>query len=188
MTITANDIRKGMVLLFNNELCQVVEVDFVRPGNWRAMAQTKLKSIKTGAIFQQRFQTTEKIDEAVVETKTMQYLYASEHLFHFMDIKTYEQTDMNADFVGDSQKFLKEQMEVLVKVYEGQPIGLELPSSVELTVLETPPGVKGNTASGGGKTATLEGGHVLQVPFFVENGEKIRVDTRTGEYLERVGK
>ncbi len=188
MTITANDIRKGMILLFNNELCQVVEVDFVRPGNWRAMAQTKLRSIKTGAIFQQRFQTTEKVDEAVVETRTMQYLYTSEHLVHFMDVQTYEQIDMNEDFVGDLKKFLKEEMEVIVKLYEEKPIGLELPSSVELTVVDTSPNIRGNTASGGGKPATCQGGHVVTVPFFIENGEKIRVDTRTGEYLERAGK
>jgi elongation factor P len=123
MTISANDLRRGMIILFNNELCQVVEVDFVRPGNWRAMAQTKLKSIKTGAIFQQRFQTTEKVDEASVETRTMQYLYESDHLLHFMDVQSYETIDMDQDFVGDSKKFLKEQMEVFVKVYEGRPIG-----------------------------------------------------------------
>lgn len=188
MPITANELRRGMIILFNNELCQVVEIDFVRPGNWRAMAQTKLRSVKTGAIFQQRFQTTEKVDDAQVDTRTMQYLYASDHFLHFMDIQNYEQMDMEEDFVGDMKKFLKEEMEVVVKLYEGKPIGLELPSSVELTVVDTPPGIRGNTASGGGKTATCEGGHVLNVPFFVENGEKIRVDTRTGEYLERAGK
>jgi len=188
MPIIANDLRRGMIILFNNELCQVVEVDFVRPGNWRAMAQTKLRSIKTGAIFQQRFATTEKVDDAIVETRTMQYLYASEHLLHFMDVQSYEQMEMNAEFVGDVKKFLKEQMEVVVKLYEDKPIGLELPASVELQVIETTPNVRGNTASGGGKPATLEGGHVVNVPFFIEVGQKIRVDTRTGEYLERAGK
>jgi len=188
MSITANDIRRGMILVFNKELCQVVEVDFVRPGNWRAMAQTKLRSVKTGAIFQQRFQTTEKVDEATVETRTMQFLYSTEDLFTFMDVQIYDQIEINQDFVGDAKKFLKEQMEVVVKLYENKPIGLELPASVELMVVETSPNIRGNTASGGGKPATLEGGHVTNVPFFVENGEKIRVDTRTGQYLERAGK
>ncbi|MBF0545673.1 MAG: elongation factor P [Candidatus Riflebacteria bacterium] len=188
MAITANDIRRNMIIIFNNELCQVVEVEFVRPGNWRAMAQTKLRSIKTGAIFQQRFQTTEKVDEAVVETRTMQYLYSSETMHHFMDVQNYEQMDMNNEFVGDSKKFLKEQMEITVKLYEGKPIGIELPTWVVLKVLEAPPNIKGNTASGGGKPATLEGGHVTQVPFFVEIGDLIKVDTRTGEYLERANK
>jgi len=188
MSITANDLRKGMIILFNNELCQVVEVEFVRPGNWRAMAQTKLRSIKTGAIFQQRFQTTEKIDEAVVETRTMQYLYTSGDLLYFMDVQSYEQLEMNKEFVGEMTKFLKEEMEVVVKLYEGKPIGIELPSSVILKVIDTPPNVRGNTASGGGKPATLEGGHTTQVPFFIEIGEAIKVDTRTGEYIERAGK
>jgi elongation factor P len=188
MTITANDLRKGMIILFNNELHQVVDVEFVRPGNWRAMAQTKLRNVKTGSIFNQRFQTTEKVDEAHVETRTMQYLYATEHLFHFMDVQSYEQMEMGEDEVGDAKKFLKEQMEVIVKVYEGRPVGLELPTSVELTVVEAPPNVKGNTASGSGKPVTCEGGLVVTVPMFIESGEVIRVDTRTGEYLERAGK
>jgi len=188
MTMSVNDLRKGMIILFNNELCQVVEIEFIRPGNWRAMAQTKLRSIKTGAIFNQRFSTTEKVDEASVETRTMQYLYTGEGLLHFMDVQSYEQLAMEADFVGDVAKFLKEQMEVIVKMYEGKPIGIDLPASVELTVIETSPNVRGNTASGGGKPATCEGGHVVQVPFFIEVGQKIRVDTRTGGYLERAGK
>lgn len=188
MPIIANDLRRGMIIHFNNELCQVVEVEFVRPGNWRAMAQTKLRSIKTGAIFQQRFSTTEKIDDAQVDTRTMQYLYSTEHLHTFMDTQNYEQIEMNDDFVGDAKRFLKEQMEVVVKLYEGRPIGLELPSSVELKVVEAAPNVRGNTASGGGKPATLEGGLVVNVPFFVESGDVVRVDTRTSEYLERVTK
>lgn len=188
MTIIANDLRKGTIIHFNNELCQVVEVDFVRPGNWRAMAQTKLRSIKTGAIFQQRFSTTEKIDEAQVDTRTMQYLFSTEHLHTFMDVQNYEQVEMNDDFVGDAKRFLREQMEVVVKMYDGRPIGLELPASVELKVVEAAPNVRGNTASGGGKPATLEGGLVVSVPFFVESGDRVRVDTRTGEYLERVTK
>ena len=185
MTISANDLRKGMIIIHNNELCQVVEVEFVRPGNWRAMAQAKLKSVKTGAIFNQRFQTTEKLDEANVETRTMQFLYASDHFLHFMDVQSYEQYEMDEGVVGDSLKFLKEEMEVIVKMYEGRPIGMELPVSVDLIVVEAPPNVKGNTASGSGKPVTCEGGLVVTVPMFIESGESIRVDTRTGQYLER---
>lgn len=188
MAITANDLRKGMVIIYNGELCQVVEVDFVRPGNWRAMAQTKLRNIKTGAIFQQRYQTTEKVDEATVETKLMQYLYASDNFLHFMDTQSYEQMEMEMDVVGDQKKFLKEEMEVYVKVYDGAAIGIELPPSVELEVVDAPPNVKGNSATSGGKPVTCAGGHVVNVPMFIEAGEIIRVDTRTGDYLERAKK
>lgn len=183
--MTANDLRKGMVILFNGDLHQVVDIEFVRPGNWRAMAQAKLRNMKTGAIFPQRFQTTEKVDEAIVETRTMQFLYQTERLYSFMDVQSYEQLEMDEELLGDDRKFLKEQMEVVVKLHEGRPVGIELPSSVVLKVVECPPNIKGNTASGGTKPATCEGGHVANVPFFVEIGDEIRVDTRTGAYLER---
>lgn len=186
MAIIANDLRKGMVILYNGELAQVVDVEFVRPGNWRAMAQAKLKSLKTGAIFNQRYQTTEKVDEATVETRQMQYLYSSEHFLHFMDLETYEQIEMDSDLLGDQIKFLKEEMELFVKFYEGNPIGIELPPSVELEVVDAPPNVKGNSASSSTKPVTCSGGHVVNVPMFIMAGERIRVDTRTGEYLERV--
>ena len=185
MAIVANELRKGMVIIHNNELCQVVDVVFVRPGNWRAMAQTKLKSLKSGAIFQQRFQTTEKVDEVNVEVREMQYLYASDDFLHFMDTETYDQIEMNRELLGDSIKFLKEEMEILVKMHEGQPIGVELPPSVSLEVVEAPPNIKGNTASGGNKSVVCAGGHVVTVPMFIEAGEMIRVDTRNGNYLER---
>ncbi|MGM0599136.1 MAG: elongation factor P [Candidatus Rifleibacteriota bacterium] len=185
MAMTANDLRKGMVIMHNNDLCQVVDVEFVRPGNWRAMAQTKLKNLKTGAIFQQRFQTTEKVDEAIVESRLMQYLYKSANLLHFMDTETFEQLEMEDQVIGDQIKFLKEEMEVYVKVYEGIAIGVELPPSVDLEVIEAPPNVKGNSATSGNKPVTCEGGHVVNVPMFIESGEFIRVDTRTGDYLER---
>ena len=185
MAITANELRKSMVIMHNDELCQVVDVVFVRPGNWRAMAQTKLKSLKTGAIFQQRFQTTEKVDDVNVETRLMQYLYTSDHFLHFMDSETYEQLEMDKELLGDDVKYLIEEMEIYVKMYEGQAIGVELPPSVILEVVDAPPNVKGNTASGGNKPVTCAGGHVVTVPMFIESGERIRVDTRNGNYLER---
>ncbi len=185
MAITANDLRKGMVVLYNGDLCQIVDIEFVRPGNWRAMAQAKLKSLKTGAIFNQRYQTTEKVDEATVETKQMQFLYASDNFLHFMDTETFEQVEMDTAILGDQLKFLKEQMELYVKVYEGNAIGVELPPSVDLEVIEAPPNVKGNSASGNTKPVVCAGGHVVNVPMFIEAGEMIRVDTRTGDYLER---
>jgi elongation factor P len=188
MTISANDLRKGMTILHDGELCQVIDIEFVRPGNWRAMAQAKLRNVKTGATYMQRYQTTEKVEEAVVETKLMQYLYASDNLLHFMDTNTYEQVDMEFDLLGDQTKFLVEQMEIYVKFYEGQAIGAELPPSVELEVVEAPPNVKGNSASSSNKPVVCSGGHVVNAPMFIEAGEMIRVDTRTGEYLERVKK
>ena len=188
MAMIANDLRKGIIIIHNGELCQVVDVEFVRPGNWRAMAQTKLRSVKTGAIFLQRFATTEKVDEADVETRNMQYLYSADGIHHFMDVQTYDQMEMNDSDIGEALKFLVEQMEVVVKVFENRPIGVDLPPSVELEVIEAPPNIRGNTASAGNKQATLKGGHVLTVPMFIEAGEVIRVDTRTGEYLERAKK
>lgn len=188
MAITANDLRKGTMVICNGELCQVVDVEFVRPGNWRAMAQTKLRNVKTGAIFQQRYQATEKVDEANVDTRLMQYLYESDNFLHFMDTETYEQMEMDKDLLGDQKKFLVEQMEVYVKIYEDSAVGVELPPSVELEVIEAPPNVKGNTASGGSKHVVCAGGHTLTVPMFIESGEIIRVDTRTGDYLERARK
>ena len=188
MAITANELRKGMVVLHNGDLCQVVDVVFVRPGNWRAMAQTKLRSLKTGAIFQQRYQTTEKVDEATVEIKLMQYLYVSDDFLHFMDTETYEQLEVEKALMGEQIKFMTEEMEVYVKLYEERAIGVELPTNVELEVVEAPPNVKGNTSSGGNKPVVCAGGHVVTVPMFIEAGEVIRVDTRTGDYLERVKK
>ncbi len=186
MTILANDLRRGMTVLQDGELCQVVDIEFVRPGNWRAMAQAKLKNLKTGAIFMQRYQTTEKVDQAVVETKQMQYLYSSDNLLHFMDTSNYEQIAMENDLLGDQTKFLVEQMEIYVKFYDGMPIGADLPPSVELEVTEAPPNVKGNSANSNTKPVVCAGGHVVNAPMFIESGEIIRVDTRTGEYLERV--
>ena len=188
MAITANDLRKGMVIMHNNELHQVVDVVFVRPGNWRAMAQSKLKNLKTGAIFPQRFQTTEKVDEAHVETKQMQYLYSSDNFLHFMDVETYDQIEMELDVIGDDIKFMTEEMEVYVKLYEDRPIGVELPPSVELEVIEAPPNVKGNSASASNKPVVCKGGHKVNVPMFIESGEIIRIDTRTGDYIERAKK
>lgn len=185
MAIIANDIRKGMILMHNGELCQVVDVEFVRPGNWRAMAQTKLKSLKTGSIFLQRYQTTEKVDEAVVETRLMQYLYTSDNFLHFMDTTSYEQVEIDKELIGDQVKFLIENMEIYVKIYEGNAVGVELPPSVELEVIEAPPNVKGNSATTSNKPVVCAGGHVANVPMFIEAGEFIRVDTRTGDYLER---
>lgn len=188
MPITANELRKGMIIMNNGELCQVVDVEFVRPGNWRAMAQTKLRNIKTGAIFQQRYQTTEKVEEAIVETRLMQYLYASGNFLYFMDTQTYEQLEMSREVLGDQIKFLKEEMEVYVKIYDGAAIGVELPPAVELEVIEAPPNVRGNSATSGYKPVTCAGGHVVNVPMFIEVGDIIKVDTRTGEYLERAKK
>ena len=188
MAIVVNDLLRGMIILYNGDLCQVVDIEFIRPGNWRALAQAKLRNLKTGSTFIQRYQTTEKVDEATVETKLMQFLYSDENFLHFMDMETYEQMEMELDLLGEQAKFLKEQMEIYVKLYEGKAIGAELPPSVELKVIEAPPNVKGNTASGGNKPVTCEGGHVVTVPMFIEAGETIKVDTRTGEYLERCKK
>jgi len=188
VTIIANDLRKGSIVLVNDELCEVVDIEFVRPGNWRAMAQAKLKNLKTGSTFMQRYATTEKVEDVQLETKLMQFLYASGDQLHFMDLNTYEQIALSSEVLGDQTKFLKEQMEIYVKFHEKTPISVDMPTSVDLLVEEAPPNVRGNSATSSTKPVTCEGGHVVNVPMFIEAGEYIKVDTRTGVYLERTKK
>ena len=185
MAIIVNDLRRGMVILYNGDLCQVVDIEFIRPGNWRALAQAKLRNLKTGSTFIQRYQTTEKVDEATLETKQMQYLYASDNLLTFMDNETFEQLELSKDQLGDALNFLMENMTVKVVIYEGRILGVELPNTVEMKVVETDPGIRGDTATSGSKPAKMETGYVVRVPLFINEGDTLRIDTRSGDYIER---
>lgn len=184
--ISVNDLRTGLTIELDGTLFSVVEFMHVKPGKGAAFVRTKLKNLETGAVFERNFRAGEKVNRAHIETKEMQYLYNSGDEYYFMDAATYEQTSLGRDLLGDAVYFLKDNMTIHVQFHNGRAIGVDLPTFVELEVAETDPGFKGDTATGGSKPATLETGLVVQVPLFIEQGDKIRVDTRTKEYLSRV--
>jgi len=183
--ISSNDFRTGLTIEVDGEIWSVVEFLHVKPGKGSAFVRTKLKNVRTGQVIERTFRAGEKVNLAHVELRPMQYLYQSGDDFVFMDTQTYEQITLSRDKLGDAPKYLKENMEIGIQLYQGDAIGVELPTFVELKVVETAPGVRGDTAAGGGKPATLETGAVVNVPLFIEEGQVIRVDTRTGEYLSR---
>jgi len=184
--ISTNDLRTGVTVEIDGDVYMVVDFQHVKPGKGAAFVRTKIKNIKTGQVFERNFRAGEKLNRAMVERKTMQYLYSEGNVYYFMDTQTYEQIPLIEDQMGDAIKYLKENMEVMVMFYDGVSIGIELPTFVELEVTQTEPGFKGDTATGGSKPATLETGLTVQVPLFINIGDVIRVDTRTGEYLSRV--
>ncbi|HHY03862.1 MAG TPA: elongation factor P [Thermoanaerobacterales bacterium] len=184
--ISTNDLRTGVTVEIDGDVYTVVDFQHVKPGKGAAFVRTKVKNVKTGQVLEKTFRAGEKLNRAIIDRKNMQYLYASGDMYYFMDTQSYEQIPLNADLIGESIEFLKENMEVQVAFYEGLPIGIELPNFVELKVTETEPGFKGDTATGGTKPAKVETGAVVQVPLFIEVGEIIRIDTRSGEYLSRV--
>jgi len=183
---TTADFRNGMTLVVEGDLYTIVEFLHVKPGKGGAFVRTKLKNVRTGRVVDRTFRAGESITKARIDRREMQYLYRSGDQFFLMDTSTYEQIPISADMVGDTAKFLAESANVQVLFHENQVIGLELPIFVELRVKETEPGVRGNTASGGSKPAKLESGAVVQVPFFIDVNDVIKVDTRKGIYVERV--
>jgi len=184
--ISVNDLRTGLTIEVDGEVLSVVEFLHVKPGKCAAFVRTKLKNDKTGAVRQTTFRAAQKVPRAHIETKEMQYLYRTGDDFSFMDTESYEQITLGADKLGDAPKWLKDNMVIGIQFYQGSPIGIDLPTFVELKVERTDPGVRGDTVSGATKPATMETGVVVQVPLFVNEGDVIRVDTRTGEYLSRV--
>ncbi len=183
---TTSDFRPGMVIRWNNELWSIVEFQHVNPGNWRAFVRTKLKNMKTGRVLENRFRAGESVDEVRVERRQFQYLYRDGVDYVFMDNETFEQINVSPDFIGEEQKFLKENTTIDILFDDTQIVAIELPIFVTLEVTHTEPGVKGDTVSNVLKPATLETGAVVNVPLFINEGDKIKVDTRTGEYVERV--
>ncbi|NLY43488.1 MAG: elongation factor P [Clostridiaceae bacterium] len=184
--ISAGEFRNGLTFEMDGTVYQVVEFQHVKPGKGAAFVRTKLKNIITGGIIEKTFRPTEKLPKAHIDRKDMQYLYNDGGLYYFMDQETYEQIPLNESQLGDALKFVKENMVVKVLSYKGSVFGVEPPNFVELEVVHTEPGVKGDTATGATKPATLETGATINVPLFVNQGDIIRVDTRTGEYMERV--
>jgi elongation factor P len=184
---STNDLKNGMVLkLDNDQLWSVVEFQHVKPGKGPAFVRTKLKHVLSGKVVDKTFNAGVKVETANVDKRTMQFSYKDGEQFVFMDMDTYEQTPVGPEVVGDAAKFLLEGFDALVAVYEGNPLYIELPAAVELVVEYTEPGLQGDRSTGGTKPARLETGAEIGVPLFITTGEKIKVDTRTGEYLGRV--
>ena len=182
---SAGEFRNGMTLEIEGNVYQVLEFLHVKPGKGAAFVRTKLKNVIDGGVVERTFRPTETYDEAYIERKKMQYLYNDGDLYYFMDQETYDQIPVSKDTVGDSLKFVKENEEVTIVSYQGNPFSIEPPLTVELLITESEPGVKGNTATGATKPAIVETGAQVMVPLFVDQGEKIKIDTRTGEYLSR---
>jgi elongation factor P len=184
--ISTNDFRSGVVVQLDGDLYAVVQSQHVKRGRGSAYVRAKVRNLKTGAITERTFNAGERVPLVYLERKTMQYLYHQGGQYVVMDNETYEQLSLNADLLGDAVNYLRDNTDVTVVFYEDRPIAVELPNAVELTVVETSPSLKGDTVSGSSKPAQLETGLSVQVPFFVNVGDRVRVDTRTGEYLERV--
>jgi elongation factor P len=184
--ISVNDFRTGITIELEGDLYQVLEFLHVKPGKGAAFVRTKLKNLKTGYVVERTFRGGEKVQRAIVERKKYQYQYDDEDNFYFMDLETYEPLAIPKEMLGESAKWLKDGMEVEISMHGTTPVAVELPNFVELKVIETEPGFRGDTATGATKPATVEGGAIVQVPLFVEPGTVIQIDTRTGQYLRRV--
>jgi len=185
MAIPATQLRPGMIIKHNNDLHAVFSVEHRTPGNLRAFIQAKLRNLRTGAMFEHRFRSPDPIEKIVVDEVDMEFLYSDGDDYYFMNTESYEQTHLKRDTLGDAVEYLTPNLQIKVEFYDNKPVGIELPQTVELTVVETEPGLKSATASSVTKPAKLETGLVVQVPPFINEGEKIRVDTAEGAYLSR---
>ena len=186
MALSTNDLKNGMTLDLPDGLFSVVEFQHVKPGKGGAFVRTKLKNVRTGAVLERTFRADERVEQAMIDKREMQYLYRDGDDYVFMDNSTYDQLHVQPAALGDVTKFLKEGDSAVLQQYSGEIVGVDLPAAVELTVAETDPGVQGDRVSGAKKPATLETGHVVQVPLFVNPGDKVKVDTRSGDYITRV--
>ncbi len=184
--ITSNDFKNGMTIELDGQLMTVVEFLHVKPGKGSAFVRTKLKNLRTGFSVEKTFKAGEKLTKAHIEKKSMQFLYANDNEYTFMDNETFDQINVSEDLVSDAKKWMKEGTDVHIMFHETTPLGVEVANFVELKVTETEPGFKGDTATGGTKPATLETGAIIQVPLFIEPDELLQIDTRTGQYLRRV--
>ena len=184
--VSTNDLKNGMVLKIDGHLQQVLFFQHHKPGKGQAVVRTKLRNVKTGAVVERTFNAGVKVDQAILDKREMSYLYHDGTSWVFMDSQTYDQMPLNEEILGDDTQWLKENQSVYVAMYEGKPVSVELPASVELSIKHTDPGLRGDRVSGATKIATLETGATIQVPLFVETGDRVKVDTRSGEYLTRV--
>ena len=184
--ILAGDFRKGVTVEIDGQVWSIADFQHVKPGKGAAFVRTRLKNVMTGAVLEKTFSPTDKYPTAHIETREMQYLYNDGDLYTFMDVENYEQLELNHEQVEDAINFIVENMNVTIRFYKGNAFSVAAPNFVELTVTETEPGFAGDTATGASKPATVETGYTLNVPLFVNEGDRIRIDTRTGEYMSRV--
>ncbi|HIT06984.1 MAG TPA: elongation factor P [Candidatus Scybalocola faecipullorum] len=184
--VSAGDFRNGLTIEYEGNVYQVIEFQHVKPGKGAAFVRTKLRNIKNGGVVEKTFRPTEKCPQAHIDRADMQYLYSDGDLYYFMDVETYDQIALNEEAIGDALKFVKENEMVKMLSHNGEVFSVEPPLFVELEITDTEPGFKGDTATGATKPATVETGAQVNVPLFVNTGDKIKIDTRTGEYLSRV--
>ncbi len=184
--ISTNDFQTGLTIELDGQVYTVTDFQHVKPGKGAAFVRSRLKNLRTGSITEKTFRAGEKVPKAIIEKREMEYLYSNGEEYFFMDTENYDQVSLSEEQLGDNLKYLKENLKISLLFFKEETIGIDLPHSVELEVVETDPGVKGDTASGGSKPAKLETGLVVQVPFFINEGDKLRIDTRSGSYLERV--
>lgn len=182
---TTSEFKSGLKVMLDNDPCSIIENEFVKPGKAQPFNRVKIRNLKTGRVIERTFKSGDSLDAADVVETNMQFLYADSEHWHFMHPDTYEQMAADETIVADAKKWLKEQDTCIVTMWNGQPLSIEAPNFVTLKIIQTDPGLKGDTASGGGKPATLETGAVVRVPLFINEGELIRVDTRKGEYMSR---
>lgn len=185
MALSINEVKSGLTILVDEEVYIVIETQHVKPGKGAAFVRAKLRNLRNASIQEKTFRGDEKIDEAFVEERKLQYLYNSGKMYHFMDQDNFEEIAISEDNVGDKKKFLKDNLEVAGSFYKNETLNINLPNIIEFKVVHTEPGIKGDTAKGGSKLAQIETGAKVNVPLFIEEGDIIKVDTRTGEYVER---
>lgn len=184
--ITSNDLKNGMTIIFNNVVHQILEFQHIKPGKGHAFVRTKLKNLNTNAIFEHTYRAKEPIEQAIVDKKQLQFLYRDKNLYYFMDPETYEQIPVDQEIVKDLLDFMLEETMVQFTFYKNEIIEAFLPDFMNIKVVEALPGLKGNTVQGGTKPVTLDGGKIIQAPLFINEGDVLRIDTRTGRYIERV--
>ena len=183
--ISTNEFKTNVTVTIDGDAWQVVEFQHVKPGKGAAFVRAKMRNLCTGAVVERTFNAGERMPKARIDRREMQYLYESDGMYVFMDNETYEQTELSKETLGTALNLLKETMDVKIMIHEGRVLGVDLPNTVELTVVETEPGIKGDTATGGSKNATMDTGYVVKVPLFINEGDVLAIDTRTGDYISR---
>jgi elongation factor P len=183
--IQATQLKKGMCIKHDNDLYRVVSTQHITPGNWRGMVQAKIRHLKSGSIIEHRFRSEDRVERAILDETEMEYLYADGDMFHFMNNETFDQIALSEEVLGEALLYMVPNIKLKVELYEGRPVGIELPLTVELKVVETEPAIKGASVSNQNKPAKMETGLVVQVPPFISEGEMIRIDTASGSYVER---
>lgn len=183
--ISSNDFRTNMTITYEGDAWQIIEFQHVKPGKGAAFVRTKMRNLCTGAVIEKSFNPTEKFENAQIDRREMNYLYESDGQYTFMDNESFEQMELSKEQLGDALNYLIENMTVKIIIYESRILGVELPNTVELKVVETDPGIRGDTATGGSKPAKMETGYIVKVPLFINEGDVLRIDTRSGDYIER---